>query len=379
MPRARTILLLLATVIGCYGTPRTSFPDEDAGSGMAGGAGTGSGGTGRAGTGQAGSGAGGITGTGTAGTGANGAGGSVPAFVGGPCVVTILGSANVEVFARTASAVFHRNFDGRTWSSWATLAGLDATLIDARSDLDCGASLDTIHIVAAGLNPVGALEHAFGFGTSYNPFGRELAPRLVTQSPSVALLSNRAIYFGWAASGQSPGLVYAETGSGGVDLTPIPSLTNNFVSAADISPQLNALFFAAFDSDGKLAIYRHNMSSGGAMWIDSTKIESPGFFAFGPSICAESGLSGSFSINVAAVTGHDLWFSGTDRASGWPQFSTWTKISSDAASSPDCAVLRENPGLDPIIHVVMLTSRGTVTDLVGNGTSWATTDLGSPP
>jgi len=46
---------------------------------------------------------------------------------------------------------------------------------------------------------------------------------------------------------------------------------------------------------------------------------------------------------------------------------------------PTAQSLRENPGLDPIIHIVTLSSRGSVTDLVGNGTSWVTTDLGPPP
>ena len=347
--RSARLFLALSLAASCYGTPRAHAPEDDA---SAGNSGTGGGGAGTAG-GPAGSGgvagavAGGAPGTGMAGTDGSGTGGSSTVFVGGPCVVSIPGSMAVEVFARSAGSIFRRRFDGRNWETWTALTGLDGRKIDARSDLDCAASVDTVHIVAAGLDPVGALEHAFGFGTNYNPFVRELSPNLAAQSPSVALLSNTARYFGWAASGQLPGLFYVETSASAVALTPITSMANDLVSAADISPQQNAIYFAAFDSDGKLAIYVHNMSSGGSMWIDATKIESPGFFAFSPAVCAESGLSGSYSVNVAAVTGHDLWFSGTDRVSGWPQFSTWTKIGTDAASSPDCAVFAREPGSRP--------------------------------
>jgi len=312
--------------------------------------------------------------------GSGGGGSSNPVFVGGPCIVSIPGSMSVEVFARASNgAILRRAFDGRTWNGWVALGALDGSRIDARSDLDCAASVDTIHVVASGLNPVGALEHAFGFGISYNQFSREFGTRTAAQSPSVALLSNNALYFGWAGATQLPGLVYLETGSSPLDRTPITLLTNDLISAADISLQSNAVYFAAFDSDGKLAVYRHNTYSGGAMWIDAAKIDSPGIFTFSPTICAESGLSGAYSVNVAAVTGHDLWFATTGRAPGWPQFSTWTKIGVDVASSPDCVVLRENPGLDPIIHVAILSSRGTAIDLVGDGMSWVTTDLGLPP
>ena len=121
-------------------------------------------------------------------------------------------------------------------------------------------------------------------------------------------------------------------------------------------------------------------AAGGGSWLDPIKLESPAqTFSFNPTICAEKGFSGSYSINVAAVTGHDLWFAGSPRNPTGPiTFSSWTMISSDAASSPDCAILRANPNLEAIIHVVAVSPRGTITDVQGNGTTWATTDLGLP-
>jgi hypothetical protein len=329
--------------------------------GIAGGGGSGSG--------QGGTGAGGTAGTGT---------GAARVFVGGPCIVAIPGSLNVETFARSSTGlILRRAFDGRSWTNWTALPGLDAAKIDVRSDLDCAASEDTIHIVGTGVQPVGALEHAFGFGTSYNDFTRELPTRLVPQSPAVSLLSNNAHFFAWSGLQQLPGLFYVQGGMTPAERTPITSLTGDLVSAADISQQLNALFFAAFDSDAKLAIYQHSMSSGGAMWVASMRLEAPGTFAFSPAICAEAGTSGSSSVNVAAVTGRDLWVAGT--GSGLGQFSAWAPISNDAASAPDCAVFRETPSNDPTIHVVTLSSRGAVLDFVGNGTSWVMADLGLPP
>jgi hypothetical protein len=391
----RTVLLL-AAVTGCYGMPQIGGHHSDGGvdtnGGASGHAGTspadGGGGAADAGggldggagasDGLAGTFGGGAAGTGLGGMG--GSGGSNAVFVSGPCIVSPDRASAVEVFARASDTrIYRRAFDGRNWGSWSALIGLDGTLLDARSDLDCAASSDTIHIVAAGVNPVGSLQHAFGFGTTYNPFVRELPSVAIAQSPSIALLTNTAFYLGWAGSGQSPALFYFENGSNAVERTPITLLGSSVVSAVDISAQLNGLFFAAFDSDGRLAIYRHNTSSGGAAWVDATTIESPGIFAFSPTVCAESGSSGSFSVNVAAVTGHELWFAGTDRLSGWPGFSQWVPIGKDAVSSPDCVVLRENPNLDPVIHLVMLNTHGTLTDLVGNGMSWVTTDLGPPP
>jgi hypothetical protein len=409
MTRRRAALLLLAATAGCYGARPSS---RIAGTGGHGGgqAGTGGGAGGTAGAGNAGtsggpglggtaasattgasgttggatggaagqSGAGSGGGTGAAGGGTGATGGSGPAVVGGPCVVTP-DQNSAEVFGRaTDGFIYRRAFDGRNWGPWAPLAGLDGSMIDARSDLDCGASIDTIHIVATGTSPPGALLHAFGFGTSYNTFRRELAPLLVSQSPSVGLLTDDDLYLSWASRAQPADLYDLPAGMAATRYSPITSLTDDLVSGSDVSLQSNSVLVAAFDSQNRLAIYPFSRS--GTSWLDPFKLESPAqTFAFNPAICADNGFSGSFSIDVAAVTGHDLWFASTPRIPNGPiQFSSWTMINDDAGSSPDCAILRANPNLDAIIHVVTLSSSGTILDIQGNGTSWATTELGYP-
>ena len=125
-------------------------------------------------------------GTGPAGTGGSGNGGSGPTFAGGPCVVSPDRTA-VEVFGRSSDGrILRRAYDGSNWGAWANLPALDGKMIDARSDLDCAAAGTTVHIVAGGLNPVGAVLRAFGFGTAYNPFARELAGLAFGPGPSVA-------------------------------------------------------------------------------------------------------------------------------------------------------------------------------------------------
>jgi hypothetical protein len=287
----------------------------------------------------------------------------------------------VEVFGRANDGhVYRRAFDGRNWESWTQLDALDAMMIDARSDLDCAASIDTIHIVATGVAPPGALMHAFGFGTAYNPFLRELGTTLSAPSPSIVSFDASTYYLAWAGRGQEPALYKISSGTTPAGLTPITTQAAELISGVDISFQSPSILLAGFDSLGMLAIYPLVGSSAGNNWGDPLKLDAPsGAFSFNPAICAERGTSGSFSINVAAVTGHALWFAGTPRvATGPTQFSSWTAISSDAASSPDCAILRENPNLEAIIHVVTLSSRGTIIDVQGDGTSWATTELGPP-
>jgi len=375
MSRAKRCLLFLAIAGGCFKTPQTSIPAGVGGNGGNGGL-SGTGGTGA----QAGT--SGTGGSATAGAGGQaGTGGSATVFVGGPCVVTPDQTA-VEVFGRASDGhVYRRAFDGRNWGGWNHIAGLDGTMIDARSDLDCSASIDTIHIVAAGLNPPGALLHAFGFGTSYNAFVRELSPIVATQSPSVVSFDASRYYVAWAGRGQQPALYDLTSGATPIERTPITTLAADFVSGADISFQNPSILYAGFDSRGVLAIYQLSASSAGYNWRAPLTLFSPSqTFAFNPAICAENGLSGSFSINVAAVTGHALWFAGTPRIPSDPiQFLPWMTISTDAASSPDCVVLRSDPSLDAIVHVVALSSRGTIVDVQGNGMNWAMTELGAPP
>ena len=115
------------------------------------------------------------------------------AFVNGPCVTVL---PDVYPSAYTTAVVFGRgndskihektNSSGAGWGAWAALS-LDATVLDIRSDLDCGAdSSDAIHLVATGTNPLGAFMHATGSGTTFNAFGREF-PTLTFTTPGAAI------------------------------------------------------------------------------------------------------------------------------------------------------------------------------------------------
>jgi hypothetical protein len=361
MTRA-TAILLLAAATGCYGTPRSRSPDADSSS-------AGRGGT----SGQAGTGGG--SGTGLAGTGGGGTAGSGPVFVGGPCVV-LTNATSLEVFARGSDgAIYRRPSDGNNWSTWAPLVGLGEA-IDVRSDVDCSASGTTVHIVATGLNPIGAILHAFGVGNAYNRFRRELDGSVFDPSPSITGADDAnyrigAVAFTWPALHQFGDLYTPQ------ELTPITTQTGSFRSGPDIAMQpaggSSVTYFVTLDDTGALAIYYWVINSGGFYWADPVKLPAPtGAFTFSPTICTENGGFGISSVNIAAVAGGKLWYARTDSITS--PFSPWNQISEDVASSPDCAI----GGRESIAHVVALSSAGTVLDVHGKGTSWVTTDLGSP-
>jgi hypothetical protein len=79
-------------------------------------------------------------------------------------------------------------------------------------------------------------------------------------------------------------------------------------------------------------------------------------------------------VNLAAVADGKLWYAKTISITAG--FSGWIQIGADVASSPDCAVAG---GPDSIVHVVALSSTGSILDVQGKGTSWGTMDLGLPP
>jgi hypothetical protein len=400
--RGAPAVALLAAMASCYGTPRT-MPWNAGSGGVAGSAGNG-GSTGTAGTagtgitngrkdiagsgGSAGGVAGtsnaagisGIAATGLAGTGGNGTGGSTPVFVGGPCVVTP-DLRTVEVFGRSSDGrIYRRVYDGANWGGWARLLALDGAMIDARSDLDCSASLTSVHIVATGLNPVGAFLHAFGSGTAYNPFTRELASSTFAPGPSIADQSDSRYILAALATGATypAAFQFGETPTP-EELTPISTQSVSFRSGPDIAFQPQAAsgvtYFAALDSSGGLSIYYHVLNTAGGHWADSVVLSPPiGTFSLSPAICTEDGGFGVLSVNVVAVAGGQLWYSRT--SSILTPFSSWTAIDADPQSSPDCAIAG---GADSIVHVVTLSNMGTVLDINGKGTTWVVTDLGLPP
>jgi len=296
-------------------------------------------------------------------------------FVGGPCVVTP-DRIGVEVFARSSDGrVLRRAYDGAIWGSWINLPALDGSLIDARSDLDCAATLTTIHIVASGLNPVGAVLRAFGFGTAYNPFARELAGLVFGPGPSVAQVLDGVFFLG----GSGPRLFELDGSPAPKELTPITTQTDPFRSGPDIAVQPTASmgrhYFATLEATGALAIYYYVTSSAPAYWADPVKLLPPiGSFTFSPSICTENGAYGVYSVNVVAVAGGRIWYARTSSITS--PFSTWTMIGTDTATAPDCAVAGEADG---IVHVVTLSAAGALLDINGKESVWVVTDLGNPP
>ena len=382
---ARTVFVL-AMVTGCYGTPRSVLHDSGASGGNTGGEGPGGAGgptsTGGAGTGPAGTGGAAGTGgtaTGIAGTSAGGsAGSSNPVFVGGPCVTTPDGTT-IEVFAKGSDGrIFRRAYDGSNWNSWANLAALDGSLIDARSDLDCDASGTTVHLVAAGVNPIGGLLHAFGSDTIYNPFFRELASFSFAPGPSIAAVTDSHYFLGALGIGAiTPALYeFGETSSPRA-LTPITTEAVSIRSGPDIAFQTfgasAVTHFVAFDMSGNLVVYFHVLNSGGAHWEEPVNISPPlGTFTFSPTVCTENGSFGVTSINLVASAGGQLWYSQSPSITS--AFSSWAPIASAPASSPDCTVT----GAQSIVHVVATSTAGTVLDINGKGTAWVVTDLRRP-
>jgi hypothetical protein len=282
---------------------------------------------------------------------------------------------SVEVFARASDgSIYRRPYDGSTWTNWSVLVGLGETT-DVRSDLDCSVSADgkAVHIVATGLNPVGALLHSFGFGNTYNRFTREVGGQVFDPSPAISapIQAFGAVFGGWPKVYQLGDQTLPQ------ELSPVTTFIGSFSSAPDIANQpvggSGLIFFAGFEETGELSIYPWMVSSGGARWIDPVKLKAPsGAFAFSPTICTENGGWGSLSVNVAAVSGGKLWYARTDSITS--PFSSWTKVNDEVASSPDCSA----GGPESVIHVVALSAKGTVLDIHGKGTNWATTDLGRP-
>jgi hypothetical protein len=346
------------------GSGQGGSPDKPGNGGSTAGSGTG-GGAGKAGNGA---------GAGTTG-GLAGGNGAETVFVSGPCIVRT-GDVSTEAFGRAADgSIYRRAYDGSIWGKWAKLVGLGETT-DARSDLDCSATGDgkAIHIVATGLNPPGAFLHSFGAANTYNRFVREFGNELFDPSPAIATSSNMFA----ATTGGSAKLYQTLDQSLPQQLTPISTLNGYFLSAPDVDVQPTGAsavtYFVGVDDTHQLAINRWTINSGGYSWAEPIRLPPPGAsFDFNPSVCTEKGTWGSLSVNIAAVSGGKLWMTST--ASIATPFPGWTKISDDAASSPDCAV----GGPDGVIDVAVLSSTGAILDIRGKGTTWATTNLGLPP
>ena len=322
---------------------------------------------------------GGATGTGGAGGtvggtgGVTGSAGSNAAFSGGPCV-TSTDSISVETFARGVDQRIHRRvFSNARWGAWADIQGLDATSIDARSDLDCAAVSDAVHLVASGTKPVGAILHAFGFGTSYNPFLRELPSAAFSPSPSITIVG------GGASFRVGAGLPYPEVydvdlnGDFQFRLTPITTQTSPITSGLDLATEVNTTLLVAYEGSATLALHRVSRSSGGASWFDPIVLPAPvsGGYSLTPTICVENNQMGGYVHHVVVVAAGNLWHAAADWSSN--VFSTWERVSQqEIASSPDCASTSNGT-----VHIVALGPTGTVLDVSGKTGSWSVTDLGT--
>ena len=166
-----------------------------------------------------------------------GTGGSNPVFVGGPCV-SLDRLAGVEVFARASDGrIYRRAYDGSNWGNWGAICRRStARMIDARSDLDCSATGTSVHLVATGLNPIGAFLHAFGIGTTYNPFFRELPSPTTLQARPIVVGKRRRYFLGAIAIGATfPSLFEIGDTPSPIELTPITTQIGSFRSGPDIA------------------------------------------------------------------------------------------------------------------------------------------------
>lgn len=300
------------------------------------------------------------------------------AFTGGPCVTALPNDYTTAiVFGRGNDVKIHqRTNDGASWSSWTPLS-LDTSVLDVRSDLDCGSdSSGTIHLVATGSNPLGAFMHATGSGTAFNAFIREFPSQTFsTPGAAIAVYGDSDLLIG--ASGAS-GLALDNV-SNGVDtpITPITNQVNPLTSAIDVAHlfQGGLEIVAAFDNSGQLATYGYVFpSSEPRFWGPPHLIEPPDgtSFSFSPTVCGDDGLMGDTVVHVVAVASGQVWDTWTLDWDSGTAFSAWERIGTQGASAPDCTMMG-----DESVHVVTLNNAGHILDIYGSPGSWATTDLGT--
>jgi hypothetical protein len=288
----------------------------------------------------------------------------------------MLGSDMVEVFARGPSHIYRRPIGGVEPSKWSAIPELDVSLVDNRSDLDCMHDGSAIHVVASGANPLGAVLHATGTQTTYNPFQRELGTTTVEPSPAIWTVNRNYVTIAgtittWILAGQI---------SAG-EFTQWPAPSGRVVSSPDIAFRAEGgsgcTQFAAFEHPYALTVQTYIQSSAPARWYDvefSVPAPSRSPFVFNPTICAGEYQGWNTTFMVAVTEDHRLWFrsaSGLKVESLSPE---WVKIGDEANSSPECVVT--NFGSD--VYVVVRSTRNTILLYKGSGrgANWLTSDLG---
>ncbi len=295
-------------------------------------------------------------------------------FVSGPCIAALPSSySTVVAFALGSDHKIHEQSNGGTgWSSWATLSSLDASAIDVHSDLDCSSDGGgTLHIVATSSNPLGAVIHTFGSGTSFTPFTREFpAQTFATPGAAIAFLP---FNYGYVLGAFGPAFEDVSSGGTATTLTPITTLGSPLATAIDVAyvgGSFAQRLLAAFDNSGKLSVYVNYLpGSAPPYWATVVQLQPPSgtAFNFSPSICGDAGLTATQRIHLVAVADGELWDTYSDSS-----YSTWERIGTEAASAPDCALMG-----DQTVHVVALNNAGHVLDIYGSPGSWTTTDLGT--
>jgi len=297
--------------------------------------------------------------------------------VNGPCVTTA-DLDTVEVFARGQDKHIYRKVNtSAAWApTWTSIAGLDGSVVDARSDLDCSANSTTVHIVATGNSPSGALIHASGFGTSYNPFLRELPSQTFDPSATVTTIGSSGGNDVRVAGTLLGMPTLAQVGATSRTYTPITNAPDSPVTAMDLAWEQEATsdttYLAYVNANGKLAVYRY-VNSSNSGWAGPWTASAPAgtvAYEFSPSVCVENpSAMGAYEQHVVVTAGGKLWQAAS--SSAFDMVSAWEQIGAGIASSPDCVVMR-----DGRMHVVALGASGTIIDVVGkSGGPWTTTDL----
>lgn len=297
------------------------------------------------------------------------------AFTTGPCVTTSDYTTAVVFGAGNDVKIHQISSNGTGWGSWVSLS-LDATVLDARSDLDCSANGDVTHLVATGSNPLGAFMHATGSGTAFNAFFRELPTETFSPGASIKAYPAGNNYVIGALDVNA--IFYDLYGGVATAISPVTTRVNLFATSdIDVSQQVGGgstlRLVAAFDNTGLLQIYGNYISSAPAMWVAPVTLQPPSgtTFSYSPTICVDTGEMGAIQIHVAAVAGGQVWDSYTTDF-GFAAFTAWQRIATQGASAPDCAMMG-----DESVHVVVLSSAGHLLDIHGSPGSWTTSDLGT--
>jgi hypothetical protein len=305
-------------------------------------------------------------------------------FINGPCVTSADLSA-LEIYATSGQRIYRRVISGSSTGSWANVSTLDASKLDTRSDLDCTAGSDAVHVVATGKSPIGAAMHAFGFGGSFNDFTREVA----TEMPSTFSLPGMsiAVWMGstdtryqLAGAAGNPAWYFIQSSTLTTSFSPsaLYAMTSNPDIAIKSTPDAAHFMLVAYMHDQM--VYHDYYFGRGTGWEPSVLQDPPSgtAFSYAPTICATNYAASStdYTRYVAAVANGKLYVAntGVDWSVSPVAFTAWaTAGTATPASSPDCVVTS-----DGTVHIVMVTSTGTVARIYRKGTgSWTTQDLGT--